>query len=58
MGYYLPWALTGIALNTIAYGLYTQLSLTTPVRDWIGYQIVGGMGNGAAASSVRVLFLS
>ncbi|KFY33399.1 hypothetical protein V494_07663 [Pseudogymnoascus sp. VKM F-4513 (FW-928)] len=51
LGYYLPWALSGTALNTIAYGLYSTLSPTTPVSNWIGYQILGGVGNGAAASS-------
>ncbi|ELR03674.1 hypothetical protein GMDG_06317 [Pseudogymnoascus destructans 20631-21] len=51
LGYYLPWALSGTALDTIAYGLYSTLSPTTPVGNWIGYQILGGVGNGAAASS-------
>jgi hypothetical protein len=53
MGFYLPWALTGSSLGTIAYGLYSTLDTTTSVGKWIGYQIIGGVGNGSAASSVR-----
>ncbi|KAF2194356.1 MFS general substrate transporter [Zopfia rhizophila CBS 207.26] len=49
MGYYLPNVLTGTALTTIAYGLYSTLSLTTSAGKWIGYQIIGGAGNGAAS---------
>ncbi|KAI9684239.1 MAG: hypothetical protein M1822_005712 [Bathelium mastoideum] len=51
LGYYLPWALSGTALTTIAYGLCSLLSPMTPVRNWVGYQILSGIGNGAAASS-------
>ena len=58
LGYHLPWVLSGTALATIAYALYSLLSPTTPVGNWIGYQILGGVGNGAAAPGVRVFFSS
>jgi hypothetical protein len=57
MGYYLPNVLTGTALTTIAYGLYSTLSPTTTVGKWIGFQIIGGAGTGAASPGVST-FLS
>lgn len=52
IGYYLPNILTGTSLTTIAYGLYSTLSPVTSVGKWIGYQIIGGAGNGSAAPGV------
>ncbi|RDW58821.1 hypothetical protein BP6252_13297 [Coleophoma cylindrospora] len=50
LGYYLPNVLIGTALTTIAYGLYSTLRPITSVGKWIGYQIIGGAGSGAASS--------
>ncbi|KAI1412496.1 MFS general substrate transporter [Hypoxylon sp. FL1857] len=48
LGYYLPWVVTGTAVVTIAYGLLSRLTPFTPARDWIGYQILFGLGCGGA----------
>ncbi|KAI1098442.1 MFS general substrate transporter, partial [Jackrogersella minutella] len=48
LGYYLPWVVTGSAMVTIAYGLFSCLSPSSPTRDWIGYQILYGAGCGGA----------
>ncbi|GKT43641.1 efflux pump mlcE [Colletotrichum spaethianum] len=45
-GYYLPWAVGGTAVMVIASGLLTTLTTTTPVAQWIGYQILVGAGRG------------
>ena len=55
LGYYLPWVLSGTTLSTIAYGLYSMLRPATSTASWVGYQFIGGVGNGAAVSSVRIL---
>jgi len=47
-GYYLPWCVLGNALSTIANGLFSTFSPTTPIREWIGYQILVGIGRGIA----------
>ena len=57
LGSYIPWVLSGTSLATISYGLFTTLSPTTVVGNWIGYQIIGGVGNGAAASGVPARFI-
>ncbi|PVH94015.1 MFS general substrate transporter [Periconia macrospinosa] len=49
VGYYLPNVLTGTALASIAYGLYSTFSPSTSVGKWIGYQIIGGAGSGATS---------
>jgi len=52
LGYYLPWVLSGTALTTIAYGLLSLVGPSTPVQQWVGYQILFGVGCGAAATGV------
>ncbi|CAK7265194.1 hypothetical protein SEPCBS57363_001456 [Sporothrix epigloea] len=46
LGYYLPWAVVGMAMNAVGTGLLSTLSPTTPASRWIGYQIVVGAGRG------------
>ncbi|OHF04282.1 efflux pump [Colletotrichum orchidophilum] len=45
-GYYLPWAIAGTAATIIASGLFTSLTPTTSVAQWVGYQIITGGGRG------------
>ncbi|KAK3297387.1 major facilitator superfamily domain-containing protein [Chaetomium fimeti] len=51
LGYYLPWILLGGTLSTVGYGLLSLLSPTTTVGAWVGYQILYGVGSGAAAAA-------
>ncbi|KAI6085886.1 MFS general substrate transporter [Hypoxylon rubiginosum] len=51
LGYYLPWVLSGTALTAIGQGLLSMISPSTEVKDWVGYQIILGVGCGAAATS-------
>ncbi|KAK2061710.1 efflux pump [Colletotrichum caudatum] len=46
LGYYLPWAVGGTAVTIIASGLFTMLTPTTPVAQWVIYQIIAGAGRG------------
>lgn len=48
LGYYLPWAVAASVVMTIGSGLVATWSTTTPIGKWIGYQIILGMGRGAA----------
>ncbi|KAK1985979.1 efflux pump [Colletotrichum cereale] len=45
-GYYLPWAVGGTAITIIAGGLFTILTPSTSVAQWVVYQIVAGAGRG------------
>ncbi|KAK2043421.1 efflux pump [Colletotrichum somersetense] len=45
-GYYLPWAVGGTAVTIIASGLFTMLTPTTSVTQWVIYQIIAGTGRG------------
>lgn len=47
-GLYQPWLLGGGALATIGSGLLYLLDINTGTGKWIGYQIVAGVGFGAA----------
>ncbi|EOO02311.1 hypothetical protein UCRPA7_2176 [Phaeoacremonium minimum UCRPA7] len=55
LGYYLPWVLAGSALTTIAYGLLSLLTPSTPTAKWVGYQILFGLGCG---SGVTISFIA
>ncbi|PLN79467.1 major facilitator superfamily domain-containing protein [Aspergillus taichungensis] len=46
LGYYLPFSLMGSILASIAAGLISTYSLTTPLQRRIGYQILLGAGHG------------
>ncbi|CAK7223719.1 hypothetical protein SBRCBS47491_005303 [Sporothrix bragantina] len=46
LGYYLPWAVVGMAISAVGTGLLSTLSPTTPTGHWIGYQILAGAGRG------------
>ena len=45
-GYYLPFAVLGGIFMTVGTALLTTLTPTTPVRSWIGFQILHGIGRG------------
>ncbi|KAL4940244.1 hypothetical protein BDV06DRAFT_230479 [Aspergillus oleicola] len=49
-GYYLPSIVIGTALTTVAHGLYSTFSGTTPTERWIGYEILYGAGSGMTTS--------
>ncbi|KAK7966150.1 MFS multidrug transporter [Apiospora aurea] len=48
IGYYLPFAVFGGALNAIGNGLLSTFTPTTETAKWVGYQIITGAGRGAA----------
>ena len=52
LGYYLPFLLAGGAISAVGYGLLSTLSPTTPVANWIGYQILYGVASGCTAAAV------
>jgi hypothetical protein len=51
-GYYLPWVVSGAAISAIGYGLFSLLSATTTTAQWIGYQVLYGVGGGSMAAGV------
>ncbi|KAJ5855942.1 MFS multidrug transporter [Penicillium soppii] len=46
LGYYLPWSLGSAILMSIGNGFLCTISLSTPVREWVGYEILVGAGRG------------
>ncbi|THC94946.1 hypothetical protein EYZ11_005585 [Aspergillus tanneri] len=46
LGYYLPWSIFGCVLTTIGSGLLSTISPTTSTKDWVGYQLLIGLGRG------------
>ena len=51
-GYYLPFMLLCGVLNAIACGLLSLLGPTTPVGQWVGFQILLGVARGLGVSIV------
>ncbi|KAK2616272.1 hypothetical protein QQS21_000706 [Conoideocrella luteorostrata] len=51
LGYYLPFLVAGACISAISYGLLSQLSTTTSVAAWIGYQILYGVGSGCTTAA-------
>ncbi|KAL4914509.1 major facilitator superfamily domain-containing protein [Aspergillus aurantiobrunneus] len=54
LGYYLPWSIGGAVLCTIGSGLLTMLSPSTSTAAWAGYQVLVGLGRGAATQGPMV----
>lgn len=52
LGYYLPWVLSGAAVSAIGYGVFSMLSPTTTTAQWIGFQVLYGVGGGSMAAGV------
>ncbi|KAI1410228.1 putative MFS multidrug transporter [Hypoxylon sp. FL1857] len=46
MGYYLPWSIISIVLTTVGTGLMSTFDVSTSTGEWIGYQILFGLGCG------------
>jgi hypothetical protein len=46
VGYYVPFMWAGAPILAIGGGLYQLISLDSPTAEWIGYQIVSGVGYG------------
>lgn len=53
LGYYLPWSIVSAILTSVGCGLITTWSPTTSTGEWIGYQIILGIGRGAGLQMVR-----
>lgn len=45
-GYYLPWMVSSGVLQVIAYSLLATLKPHSSTGEWVGYQIIGGVGRG------------
>ncbi|KAK2002317.1 major facilitator superfamily transporter [Colletotrichum falcatum] len=48
VGYYNAVVLPSIALFVVGVGMITTFDVNTPMRAWLGYQIMAGLGTGAA----------
>ena len=45
-GYHIPWMWAGSAVFSVGSGLLHTLTRSSPVGEWFGYQVVGGIGYG------------
>lgn len=46
IGYYVPFMILGTIFSSVGAGLLTTFVVDTPVKTWIGYQIIFGLGIG------------
>ena len=46
VGYYNPFILPSMILFTVGCAMISTLSLTSPLREWFGYQVIAGLGIG------------
>ncbi|CEL09673.1 hypothetical protein ASPCAL12806 [Aspergillus calidoustus] len=51
LGFYIPWAIGGAIFCAVGTGLLSMLSPTTVTAAWAGYQIILGLGRGAATQA-------
>jgi MFS family permease len=47
VGYYTPFLIFGICITAVGVGLLTTLQIDSTVGEWVGYQILYGVGFGA-----------
>lgn len=45
-GYHIPWMWFGAAVFTVGGGLLHTLVRSSPMKEWFGYQVLGGVGYG------------
>ncbi|PSN73106.1 MFS general substrate transporter [Corynespora cassiicola Philippines] len=55
LGYYSPFMWAGSAIFTVGCGMLYTLRVSSPAGQWIGYQIIAGVGAGA---SVQIPFIA
>ena len=55
LGYYLPFGVASGILAAVGNGLFTTFTQSTTTGEWIGYQIVGGVGRGLGMQIVSFL---
>ncbi|KAI1087097.1 MFS general substrate transporter [Rostrohypoxylon terebratum] len=53
-GYYLPWVVSGAAISAVGYGLFSTLGPATTTAQWIGYQVLYGVGGGSMAAGTYI----
>ncbi|KAL2865263.1 major facilitator superfamily domain-containing protein [Aspergillus lucknowensis] len=46
VGYYLPFAISSSTLTTLGTALLTTLTPSTATRNWVGFQLIQGIGRG------------
>lgn len=49
----MPFGFTSSTLLSVASGLYSLLQPGSPTGEWVGFQIIGGIGSGAGLQVVR-----
>ncbi|KAH8682671.1 efflux pump protein [Xylariales sp. PMI_506] len=54
MGYYLPWPVAAGAISGVGNLLVSTFSPSTPVSQWVGYQIILGAGRGAGMQMAMI----
>lgn len=52
-GYAIPYAMAAGTIGAVSNGLYSTFSPTTPTAQWVGYQILNGIGRGFGMQMVR-----
>lgn len=50
--YAIPWAIFATIFLTIGSGLYSLLQPGSPTGQWVGFQIIAGIGSGAGIQVV------
>lgn len=53
LGFVIPWALGAAAISAVGSGLLSLFVPDTPTGEWIGFQIISGIGRGTAMQMVR-----
>lgn len=54
MGYVIPLAVVGTVLLAVGSGLYSLLLPGSPTGQWVGFQILAGIGSGLSMQLVRL----
>ncbi|KAE9367423.1 major facilitator superfamily transporter [Stipitochalara longipes BDJ] len=53
-GYYLPWSITSAILVSLGSGLMSTLDRRSSAPQWVGYQVIAGIGRGCGATMPMV----
>jgi MFS family permease len=54
VGYYTPFLLVGVILSSIGAGLLYTLRVDTPQSQWVGYQVLYGLGLGCSMPAPKL----
>lgn len=57
-GHVIPYAMLAGTIGAVSNGLFSTFSATTPTGQWVGYQVLNGIGRGFGMQMVSACHIA